>query len=219
MLAEILRLHGFEVDDVAGGEAALAAIRSRPPDLVVLDVMLPDISGFEVLTRLREDSDVPVIMLTARGAEAERIAGLTGGADDYLAKPFNPLELIARIRAILKRAPARGGTRPAAVDELAAGALRLDLRRFELWAGDRLLAVTPAELRVLEVLLRRRGEVLSRAELTEYALQRPLEPYDRSIDTIMSRLRRKLADARVDDPRLHGVRGHGYVLDVVTDPP
>jgi len=219
MLAEILRLHGFEVDDVAGGAAALAAIRSRPPDLVVLDVMLPDISGFEVLTRLREDSDVPVIMLTARGAEAERIAGLTGGADDYLAKPFNPLELIARIRAILKRAPARGGTRPTAVDELAAGALRLDLRRFELWAGDRLLAVTPAELRVLEVLLRRRGEVLSRAELTEYALQRPLEPYDRSIDTIMSRLRRKLADARVDDPRLHGVRGHGYVLDVVTDPP
>lgn len=219
MLAEILRLHGFEVDDVAGGAAALAAIRSRPPDLVVLDVMLPDISGFDVLTRLRGHSDVPVIMLTARGAEAERIAGLTGGADDYLAKPFNPLELIARIRAILKRAPAGGGTRPAAADELAAGALRLDLRRFELWAGDRLLAVTPAELRVLEVLLRRRGEVLSRAELTEYALQRPLEPYDRSIDTIMSRLRRKLADARVDDPRLHGVRGHGYVLDVVTDPP
>lgn len=219
MLAEILRLHGFEVQGAARGEAALAAIRSAPPDLVVLDVMLPGLSGFEVLTRLRTESDIPVIMLTARGAEAERIAGLTRGADDYLGKPFNPLELIARIRAILKRAPARGGPAPAAQDELAAGMLRLDLKRFELWADGRLLAVTPAELRVLEVLMRRRGEVLSRAELTEYALQRALEPYDRSIDTIMSRLRRKLADAQVDNPRLHGVRGHGYVLDDVAGTP
>jgi len=219
MLAEILRLHGFEVDALARGEAALAAIRARPPDLVVLDVMLPGISGFEVLTRLREGSDVPVIMLTARGAESERIAGLTRGADDYLGKPFNPLELVARIRAILKRAPGRGSTARAAQDELAAGTLRLDLKRFEVWAGDRLLAVTPAELRVLEVLMRRQGEVLSRAELTEFAMQRPLELYDRSIDTILSRLRRKLADAQVDNPRLHGVRGHGYVLDTVADTP
>jgi len=215
MLAEILRLHGFEVDALARGEAALAAIRTQPPDLVVLDVMLPGISGFEVLTRLRAESELPVIMLTARGAEAERIAGLTRGADDYLGKPFNPLELIARIRAILKRAPGRDSAAWATLDELAVGTLRLDLKRFELWADGRLLAVTPAELRVLEVLMRRLGEVLSRAELTEYALQRPLEPYDRSIDTIMSRLRRKLADAQVANPRLHGVRGHGYVLDDV----
>lgn len=219
MLAEILRMHGFEVDSVAQGEAALDSIATQPPDIVVLDVMLPGISGFEVLTRLRRHSDVPVIMLTARGAESERIAGLTGGADDYLAKPFNPLELMARVRAILKRAPTRGGDARSAPGELSAGALRLDLKRFELWAGGLLLAVTPAEMRVIEVLLRRRGEVLSRAELTEYALQRPLEPYDRSIDTIMSRLRRKLADARIDNPRLHGVRGHGYVLDVAAGPP
>ena len=219
MLAEILRLHGFEVDALARGEAALAAIRTQPPDLVVLDVMLPGISGFEVLTRLRAESDLPVIMLTARGAEAERIAGLTRGADDYLGKPFNPLELIARIRAILKRAPGHGQAARAPLDELAVGALRLDLKRFELRANDVQLAVTPAELRVLEVLMRRQGEVLSRAELTEFALQRPLEPYDRSIDTIMSRLRRKLAAAQVEDPRLHGVRGHGYVLDTVAGAP
>lgn len=212
MLGEILQLHGFEVAGATGGEVALERIAADPPDLVVLDVMLPGISGFEVLARLRQGSEVPVIMLTARGAESERIAGLTGGADDYLAKPFNPLELIARIRAILKRTPSRAAA--AAHEGLAAGSLRLDLKRFELTAHGRPIPLTPAEMRVIEVLMRRHGDVLSRNELTEYALQRPLEPYDRSIDTIMSKLRRKLADADVDDPRIRGIRGHGYVLDV-----
>ncbi len=211
MLGEILQLHGFGVSCVGGGEAALERIGEDPPDLVVLDVMLPDVSGFEVLARLRQHSELPVIMLTARGADAERIAGLTGGADDYLAKPFNPLELAARIRAILKRTPLRAPE--GAPSELAAGGLRLDLRRFELHADGVLVALTPAELRVVEVLMRRHGEVLSRAELTAFALQRPLEPYDRSIDTIVSKLRRKLADAGVESPRIRGVRGHGYVLD------
>ncbi len=213
LLGEILQLHGFEVARVASGEAALERIGATPPDLVVLDVMLPGINGIEVLTRLRRSSDVPVIMLTARGAEAERIEGLTSGADDYLAKPFNPLELTARIRAILKRAPRRDPD-AGATDELVIGALRLDLKRFELRADDQPIALTPAELRAIEVLIRRHGEVLSRSELTEFALQRPLEPYDRSIDTIMSKLRRKLAEAQVASPRIHGVRGHGYVLDV-----
>lgn len=212
MLAEILQLHGFEVESVTHGETALERIASMPPDLVVLDVMLPGMSGFEVLTRLRQTSEVPVIMLTARGGESERIAGLTGGADDYLAKPFNPLELTARIRAILKRAAASDASTPGHT-ALTAGSLRLDLKRFELWTDDRLIALTPAEIRVVEVLMRRHGEVLSRSELTAFALQRPLEPYDRSIDTIMSKLRRKLAEAHVDSPRIRGVRGHGYVLD------
>ncbi len=213
MLAEILQLHGFGVEAATSGEAALARLEASPPDLVVLDVMLPGISGFEVLARLRRATEVPVIMLTARGADAERIAGLTGGADDYLAKPFNPLELTARIRAILKRAPPReGGT--ATRNELASGRLRLDLKRFELLADGQPIALTPAEMRVIEVLMRRQGEVLSRGELTEFALQRRLEPYDRSIDTIMSKLRRKLADAGIDNPRIRGVRSHGYVLDV-----
>ncbi|MEZ5533626.1 MAG: response regulator transcription factor [Steroidobacteraceae bacterium] len=211
MLGEILQLHGFGVSCVGAGEAALERIGKDPPDLMVLDVMLPDVSGFEVLARLRQFSELPVIMLTARGADAERIAGLTGGADDYLAKPFNPLELAARIRAILKRAPLRAAE--GAPSELVAGALRLDLKRFELHAGGTRIALTPAELRVVEVLMRRHGEVLSRAELTRFALQRSLEPYDRSIDTIVSKLRRKLADARVESPRIRGVRGHGYVLD------
>lgn len=217
LLGEILQLHGLKVSAVVTGEAALGRIDTEPPDLVVLDVMLPGISGFEVLARLRQRSDVPVIMLTARGAEAERIAGLTGGADDYLAKPFNPLELLARIRAILKRAPSRS-RQTAAPAELATGRLRLDLKRFELHAGATPIPLTPAELRVVEVLMRRQGEVLSRAELTDYALQRPLEPYDRSIDTIMSKLRRKFAEAHVDNPRIRGVRGHGYVLDEGEEP-
>ncbi|MGE0582087.1 MAG: response regulator transcription factor [Steroidobacteraceae bacterium] len=218
MLGEILQLHGFAVEGAPSGEAALERLAANPPDLVVLDVMLPGISGFEVLARLRETSELPVIMLTARGTDSERIAGLTSGADDYLAKPFNPLELTARIRAILKRAPPRA-TAEAARDVLTAGTLRLDLRRFELWSDDRAIALTPAEMRVIEVLMRRQGEVLSRNELTEFALQRQLEPYDRSIDTIMSKLRRKLADAHVDDPRIRGVRSHGYVLEAATAPP
>lgn len=217
MLGEILQLHGFEVADATSGEAALGQVASNPPDLVVLDVMLPGISGFEVLARMRRTSDVPVIMLTARGAEAERIAGLTGGADDYLAKPFNPLELVARIRAILKRVPTRAPA-TATRNELRSGSLRLDLKRFELSSDGGVIALTPAEMRVIEVLMRHTGEVLSRNELTEFALQRPLEPYDRSIDTIMSKLRRKLADAHVDNPRIRGVRSHGYVLDVAGVP-
>lgn len=214
MLSEILRLHGFAVDSVADGESAIVRVMSSPPDLLVLDVMLPGISGFEVLSRVRQYSDVPVIMLTARGEDAERIAGLTGGADDYLTKPFNPLELVARIRAVLKRTAgsARAGA-GAQESDLAVGTLRLDLKRFELHANGTLVALTPAELRTVEHLLRRRGEVLSRADLTRLALHRPLEPYDRSIDTIVSKLRRKLADAGIANPTIRGVRGHGYVLD------
>lgn len=214
MLSEILKLHGFEVDTVADGESALARIAGAnpAPDLLVLDVMLPGMSGFEVLSRIRAHSDLPVIMLTARGEESERIAGLTGGADDYLAKPFNPLELIARVRAVLKRTAA-ARREPLARDELSAGVLHLDLKRFELHASGALIALTPAELRTVEHLMRHRDEVISRADLTRLALLRPLEPYDRSIDTIVSKLRRKLADAGVTNPSIRGVRGHGYVLD------
>lgn len=210
MLREFLELQGFSVAIVHDGEAALVRVAEAPPDLVVLDVMLPGISGFEVLKRLRESHDLPVVMLTARGEEAERITGLLGGADDYLPKPFNPLELSARIQAVLKRY--LGGDRVAS-DELLVGPLRLDLRRRELLAGAVPVAVTAAEMRVLEHLMRRPGEVLSRARLTELALDRPIEAYDRSIDTLISKLRRKLTDAGVAGDCIRGLRGHGYVLD------
>jgi DNA-binding response OmpR family regulator len=213
LLAEFLTLQGFGVETLHSGEEALARIAHDPPDLLVLDVMLPGISGFETLRRLRETHDLPVIMLTARGEESERILGLMGGADDYLPKPCSPLELAVRIRTVLKRTRPAGAAGHGAKATLEVGPLRLDLRRREAWAREQRLALTPAELRVLEQLMRRPGEVLSRAELTQLALQRPIEAYDRSIDTLVSKLRRKLEAAGLPHGCIGGLRGHGYVLD------
>ena len=214
MLREFLELQGFSVATVHDGEAALARVAESPPDLVVLDVMLPGISGFEVLKQLRTSHNLPVVMLTARGEESERILGLLGGADDYLPKPFNPLELAARIQAVLKRylGGDRAGDRGMPGD-LVVGPLRLDLRRRELRAREVQVVVTAAEMRVLEHLMRHPGEVLSRARLTELALDRPIEAYDRSIDTLISKQRRKLSAAGVAGDCIRGLRGHGYVLD------
>lgn len=215
MLVEYLELQGFKLRAVDSGERALASIEHEAPDLVVLDVGLPGIDGLETLSRLRERQALPVIMLTARGEEADRIAGLLAGADDYLPKPFNPLELAARIRAVLKRSGA--ATSPSA-DEAAPGFgnLRLHVKRREVRVDDRPVTLTATELRILEALLRRCGEVLSRAELTEIAVGRPLEAYDRSIDTLVSKLRRKLAEAGARGAEIRSLRGHGYVLDVST---
>lgn len=213
LLGEFLTLQGFGVEVLHSGEEALARLARDPPDLLVLDVMLPGISGFETLRRLRGTHDLPVIMLTARGEEPERILGLMGGADDYLPKPCSPLELAVRIRTVLKRSrPARADGHGARAT-LEVGPLRLDLRRREAWALEQRLALTPAEMRVLEQLMRRPGEVLSRAELTLLALQRPIEAYDRSIDTLVSKLRRKLEAAGLPHGCIGGLRGHGYVLD------
>ena len=211
MLHEYLELQGFQVELCEDGESALAKMAQALPDLVILDVMLPGINGFDVLEKLREQhSDLPVIMLTARGEESDRILGLMRGADDYLPKPFNPLELSARIQAVLKRA---GGSKPAEIEFLTSGPLHLNLSRRELSASGALVAVTAAEMHVLEQLLRHPDEVLSRARLTELALERPIEAYDRSIDTLISKLRRKLAAAGVNKDCIRGLRGHGYVLD------
>ncbi len=215
LLQEFLQLQGFAVEVLHDGEAALARLAQAPPDLMVLDVMLPGISGFETLQRIRATHDLPVIMLTARGEESERILGLMGGADDYLPKPCSPLELAVRIRNVLKRATAAAAIPAAAARaaDVVVGVLRLDPRRREVHANGRLLALTAGELRVLEMLMRRPGEVLSRAELTQFALDRPLEAYDRSIDTLISKLRRKLESAGVAGACLGGLRGHGYALD------
>jgi DNA-binding response OmpR family regulator len=210
MLHEYLELQGFSVEIAEDGETALQVIQSAPPDLVILDVMLPGMSGFDVLRRLRETHALPVIMLTARGEEPDRILGLMHGADDYLPKPFNPLELAARIGAVLRRA---GTTEQPERERLSAGPLILDLRRKELIIDSRPVPLTAAEMRVLEELLRHPDEVLSRAQLTEHALDRPLEAYDRSIDTLISKLRRKLSAAGISRDCIRGLRGQGYVLD------
>jgi len=211
MLHEFLELQGFNVEVAPDGEQGLAQIAADPPELVILDVMLPGINGFEVLKNIRKQQDLPVIMLTARGEEPDRILGLMRGADDYLPKPFNPLELTARIKAILKRA----GTSIAdeSKEELLVGPINLNQVRKELSINNKAVELTAAEMRVLEQLMRHPDEVLSRSRLTELALDRPIEAYDRSIDTLISKLRRKLAAAGVSRDCIRSLRGHGYVLD------
>ena len=210
MLGEYLALQGFKVESVASGEEALASIESRSPDLIVLDIGLPGIDGLETLARVGARHMVPVIMLTARGEDHDRIAGLLAGADDYLPKPFNPLELAARIRAVLKRSIGN----PNETTTLGFGNLELNIKRREVQVAGHAVALTATELRILEVLLNRKGEVLSRAELTEAAVGRPLEAYDRSIDTLVSKLRRKLSVAGAEGAEIRSLRGHGYVLDL-----
>lgn len=208
MLEELLAGEGFRVSSVHTGPAALAQLEREPVDLAVLDVMLPGMSGFDVLRALRRKSVVPVLMLTARGDAVDRIVGLEVGADDYLAKPFHPRELIARIRAILRRPAASTGGQSERL--LRAGDLVLDLARARAAVGERAVALTGAEVRVLEVLMRSAGQIVSRGQLCEQALGRPLEAFDRSIDTHVANLRRKLGE---DAPGIRGVRGAGYALD------
>lgn len=208
MLTEYLSAEGFELETVAEGAAGLEAACSGKHDLIVLDVMLPGLSGFEILRQLRDrGSKKPVLMLTARGDDIDRIVGLEMGADDYLAKPFNPRELIARIKAVLRRSgEEQTGSAPT---ELSVGPLTVNTKRREARLDDAILKLTNAELIVLFTLMQSAGEVVSREVLTRTALGRQLLPDDRSLDTHISNLRRKLASSTV---QLRSIRGAGYLL-------
>jgi two-component system response regulator CpxR len=172
--------------------------------------MLPNVSGFDVLRRLGAAHETPILMLTARGDDVDRIVGLELGADDYLSKPFNPRELVARMRAILRRANIRAGR--GTPDELVVGRIVLNTGTHQVRVADVLVALTGAEFRVLELLMRSAGQVISREALTEQALGRKLVPYDRSIDTHISNLRRKLDLEAGKIPEIKNVRGSGYTL-------
>ena len=208
MLAEYLGPEGFAVELAGTGTAALDRVARGGLDLVVLDVMLPALSGFEVLRRLRSVSRIPVIMLTARGEEVDRVIGLELGADDYLAKPFSPRELVARIRAVLRRMAAEPQQVPGVV---VWGPLRLDLRARQAAIDGRQLELTAAELRILELLVRADTRTVSREDLMLQALGRRLLPTDRSLDTHVSNLRRKLGRL-TDRIAVQSVRGSGYAL-------
>jgi len=210
MLNEYLAGEGFRIAVVGDGAEAIERLGEESFDLVILDVMLPSLNGFEVLRRLRQTLTVPVIMLTARGADVDRIVGLELGADDYLAKPFNPRELVARIRAVLRRLGAReaeDSSQPVVV-----GPLRLDPGTLAAYVDGQAIRLTGTEFRVLEMLMRASGQVQSRESLTERVLGRRLTPYDRSIDTHVSNLRRKLGLGGTGLPEIRSVRGAGYVL-------
>jgi DNA-binding response OmpR family regulator len=208
MLVEYLGPEGFATETVGTGPMALDRLVRGPVDLMVLDVMLPELSGFEVLRRIRASSRMPVIMLTARGEEVDRVVGLEMGADDYLAKPFSPRELVARIRAVLRR---MSGDAQQTNGILAWGPLRLDLRARRADVNDQDLELTAAELRILELLVRADTKTVTRDELMTQALGRRLLPTDRSLDTHVSNLRRKLMKA-TDRVTVQSIRGTGYAL-------
>jgi two-component system response regulator CpxR len=210
MLAEYLAPEGLHLTTVASGIQGLRDAQREDYDLIVLDVMLPGLSGFDVLKQLRESgSRTPVLMLTARGDDVDRIVGLDMGADDYLPKPFNPRELLARIKAILRRTSEPESDEPV---ELTVGPLRVHLRRREAWLGEQSLKLTNAEFVILVTLMRAPGEVVSRESLTRTALGRQLLPDDRSLDTHISNLRRKVGNGTDSDLLIRSVRGSGYVL-------
>jgi two-component system response regulator CpxR len=210
LVSEYLEDEGIEVDSVHDGVTGVERCLADEPDLVILDVMLPGLSGFGVLTKIRENSKVPVIMLTARGEEVDRIVGLEMGADDYLPKPFNPRELVARIRAILRRASGSGepGVEAAV---LTVGDLEMDMgsRRVRCSSGE--IDLTGAEFGVLETLVRSAGTVVTRDELSRNALGRRASAFDRSLDVHLSNLRRKLGPLPDGGERIKTVRGVGYL--------
>ncbi len=203
----------FQLECSHRGEAGLERALSQGFDLVILDVMLPGINGFEVLRRLRAKSRIPVLMLTARGDEVDRIVGLEMGADDYLLKPFNPRELVARIHAILRRARYEadepGSRRYPGV--LIVGDVRLDSGTRSVNRGDSPVELTAVEFDLLERMLRSAGRVLSREVLAAKVLGRELSPLDRSIDNHISQLRKKLGARCEGLERIKTIRGVGYL--------
>jgi two-component system response regulator CpxR len=201
---------GIELTAVASGITGLRNAQRENYDLIILDVMLPGLSGFDVLKQLRETgAKTPVLMLTARGDDVDRIVGLDLGADDYLSKPYNPRELLARVKAILRRTADADSDEP---QELAVGQLRVNLLRREAWLDEQPLKLTNAEFVILVTLMRAPGEVVSREALTRTALGRQLLPDDRSLDTHISNLRRKLGSEADGEVLIRSIRGSGYVL-------
>lgn len=206
MLGEFLANEGWQTEWVGDGQAGRDRAVSDEFDAIVLDVMLPSMNGFDVLRAIRAQSQVPVIMLTARGEDTDRIVGLELGADDYLAKPFNPRELGARLRAILRR------TRTLSTENLIHGDLKLDRQARKVSLDGQPIQLTAAEFTILEQLLEHPGQVLSKDEISRHALGRELQPFDRSVDTHVSRLRGKLGPLPDGEPRIQSIRGRGYVL-------
>ncbi len=208
MLKEFLAPDHFELSACLSGEDGLRALQQDDYELLILDIMLPGASGIDVLKKLRQSSDIPVIMLTARGDDVDRILGLEFGADDYITKPFNPRELLARIKAILRRSGSGASRR----HPVSVGAIELDTRSRRVTAGGEPLRLTGTEFELLRCLAESPGEVVSKEQLSQQALSRRYLPYDRSIDTHISNVRRKLADAGVVSPSIQSQRGVGYCL-------
>ena len=207
LLAERLAREGLNVETVHEGVQGLDRALSGNHSIVVLDLMLPGLPGLDLLRRLRARSNLPVLILTARGEDMDRILGLELGADDYLPKPFNPRELIARIRAILRRSSHQAAYQ----SRIRVGDISLDPASREAWVGKQRINLTSVQYTLLEVLTREAGHIVARERLNEIVLGRRLSPFDRSIDVHVSNLRKKLGD-RPEGERIKAVRGAGYLF-------
>src|SRR6187397_1037441 len=211
MLDGYLKAQGVEQVHAGGGQAGLAALAGGGFDAVLLDVMMPGMDGLAVLRKLRDAGHrVPVIMLTARGDEADRVVGLELGADDYVAKPFSPRELLARLRAVLRRAAPE-----AVAEKLSAAGVTVDIGAREAWVDGKSVELTGLEIDLLIALLRRAGRVVPRSALMELAGRGDVSVGERAVDVHISRLRKKLGDDAAT--RIRTVRGVGYVLAKSTD--
>ncbi len=214
---DYLERAGFGVISAASGAAALAQARQAHPQLVVLDLGLPDMDGLDVLGLLRRESQVPVIVLTARGEESDRLVGLELGADDYMVKPFSPKELVARARAVLRRAE-QGSLSLSKADILHIAGMTLDLPKMRLTIGGQLIDLTPTEFQLLAALARQPGRVFTRAQLLDAIHGVAFESYERAIDAHIKNLRRKIEP----DPRqprfIQMVYGVGYRLNDLEEP-
>jgi two-component system response regulator CpxR len=212
LVVDFLGRNGFLVKTAYDGRSGLRAALAGGIDLMILDVMMPVLDGFAVLRQLRKSSALPIIMLTARTEQADRIAGLDAGADDYLPKPFGPEELLSRIRAVLRRTSGL-------VDKtqiLEVGSVRIDVQARTVWRSEQRLDLTAVEFDILEFLVRAAGRVVSRDELATMLYQRAATPYERTLDVHISHLRKKLGDGGSDGIRT--VRGSGYVFSYGAEP-
>ncbi len=214
LVTEYLIVEGFEIEAVHDGEAGLKRALSGKHELAILDVMLPKMNGFEVLRSLRKESKLPVLMLTARGEDMERIVGLETGADDYLPKPFNPRELVARLRAILRRSGPDEDS-DALPEKIVIEDLEMTptARSVKLDGED--IGLTSVEFDLLAALLHDAGLVVKKEDLSEKVLERELSPYDRSLDMHVSNLRKKLGTRADGSERIKTVRSVGYIYTVV----
>ncbi len=209
LVRDYLEHAGFAVLSASDGNGALALVRARRPDVIVLDLGLPGIDGLDVLRSIRRDSAVPILILTARSDETDRVTGLELGADDYVVKPFSPKELVARVRAVLRRVDAR----PLANERLVAGSLELDLARRRVLADGHPVDLTPTEFELLATLAREPGRVWTRSQLLDAVRGFSLETYERAIDGHIRNLRRKLEPAGPGTRFVRTVHGVGYALE------
>src|ERR1700686_742332 len=217
LVQEYLTAEGFSLKAVHDGEQGLQQALTGEYSLVVLDVMLPGINGFEVLRRIRSVSKIPVLLLTARGEDVDRIVGLEIGADDYLPKPFNPRELVARIRAVLRRTQAgeKSGERAGEgqiPEVVRVGDIELDPATRIVLQNGKPVELTSVEFNLLHVLLREAGRVVTREHLVDAVLSRKFSPFDRSIDMHVSKVRKKLGDSDIGSDHIKTVRGVGYIF-------